>query len=111
MLEALLWCFLNSRSGACFPSYEAIAEKAGCARSTVAEALKALEFAHVLTWQNRLENRKECHSENLRWRFTCRWATLQNCERHRMDPATLTLMTIRAREPTAALRALRKRAA
>jgi Helix-turn-helix domain len=34
-----------ARSGCCFPSYERIAEKAGCARSTVAEAIKALEWA------------------------------------------------------------------
>ena len=32
----------------------AIADKAECARSTVAEALKALEWAGVLTWQNRI---------------------------------------------------------
>jgi len=31
----------NARSGCCFPSYEAIATRAECARSTVAEALKA----------------------------------------------------------------------
>ena len=43
VLEALLWSFHNARSGLCFPSYETIAERAGCARSTVAEALKALE--------------------------------------------------------------------
>ena len=43
VLEALLWGFHNSRDGRCFPSYEAIATKAGCARSTVAEALKVLE--------------------------------------------------------------------
>ena len=54
MLEALLWGFHNSRSGCCFPSYEAIAAKAECARSTVAEVLKALEWAGVLTWQNRI---------------------------------------------------------
>ena len=54
VLEALLWGFHNSRSGCCFPSYEAIAAKAECARSTVAEALKALEWAGVLTWQNRI---------------------------------------------------------
>jgi Helix-turn-helix domain len=46
--------FHNSRSGRCFPSYEAIADRAGCARSTVAEALKVLEWAGVLTWQNRI---------------------------------------------------------
>ena len=46
--------FHNARTGCCFPSYEAIAAKAECARSTVAEALKALEWAGVLTWQNRI---------------------------------------------------------
>ena len=45
VLEALLWGFHNAKSGLCFPSYERIAEAAGCARSTVAEALKALEDA------------------------------------------------------------------
>jgi hypothetical protein len=54
VLGALLWGFHNSRSGVCFPSYEAIAAKAECARSTVAEALKALEWAGVLTWQHRI---------------------------------------------------------
>jgi hypothetical protein len=54
VLQALLWGFHNSRSGCCFPSYESIADKARCARSTVAEALKALEWAGVLTWQNRI---------------------------------------------------------
>jgi hypothetical protein len=59
VLEALLWGFHNSRSGCCFPSYEAIAEKAVCARSVVAEALKALEFAGVLTWQHRIVRIRE----------------------------------------------------
>jgi hypothetical protein len=49
VLEALLWAFHNARSGLCFPSYEKIAEVASCARSTVAEALKALEDAGVLS--------------------------------------------------------------
>src|SRR5208337_2854229 len=38
VLEALLWSFHNAKSGLCFPSYEKIAEAAGAARSTVAEA-------------------------------------------------------------------------
>src|SRR5580692_8392887 len=54
VLQALLWGFHNGRTGCCFPSYERIAEAAECARSTVAEALKALEWAGVLTWQNRI---------------------------------------------------------
>jgi hypothetical protein len=55
VLEALLWGFHNASKGLCFPSYEKIAEKAGCARSTVAEAIKALEDAGVLTWVNRIK--------------------------------------------------------
>jgi hypothetical protein len=35
VLEVLLWAFHNSRSGQCFPSYEAIADKAQCCRDTV----------------------------------------------------------------------------
>jgi hypothetical protein len=54
VLEALLRSFHNSRTGACFPSYEAIAAKADCDRSTVYEAIKVLEWARVLTWQNRI---------------------------------------------------------
>ena len=38
-----------------FPSYEKIAEAAGSARSTVAEAIKALEDAGILSWVNRLK--------------------------------------------------------
>src|SRR5262245_13231737 len=37
VLNALLWGFHNAQSGRCFPSYETIAEKADCARSTVYE--------------------------------------------------------------------------
>lgn len=55
VLQALAWTFHNAGTGACFPSYEAISEAAGCARSTVAEAIKALETAGLLTWQNRLK--------------------------------------------------------
>ena len=54
VLEALLWGFHNARTGCCFPSYETIADKAECARSIVAEALKVLELAGVLTWQHRI---------------------------------------------------------
>jgi DNA-binding Lrp family transcriptional regulator len=54
-----LWGFHNARSGLCFPSYEKIAERAGCARSTVAEAIKALEDAGVLTWVNRIVRIRE----------------------------------------------------
>jgi hypothetical protein len=74
VLEALLWGFHNARTGCCFPSYERIAERAGCARSTVAEALKALEFAGVLTWQHRVTRiRERCRDlfgrDGWRWRI------------------------------------------
>jgi hypothetical protein len=73
VLEALLRAFHNARSGLCFPSYERIAEAAGCARSTVAEALRALEDAGVLTWVQRIKRVHEScpdllGDEGWRWR-------------------------------------------
>jgi hypothetical protein len=59
VLEALLWAFHNAKSGVCFPSYEKIAEAAHCARSTVAEAIKALEDAGILSWVNRVKRVRE----------------------------------------------------
>jgi DNA-binding transcriptional MocR family regulator len=43
VLRALLKRFYCYRDGTCFPSYDAIAEAAGCARSTVAVKLRVLE--------------------------------------------------------------------
>jgi Helix-turn-helix domain len=73
VLMALLWSFHNSRDGRCFPGYERIAEQARCARSTVAEALRALEWAGVLTWQHRITRIRERHQDlfghdGWRWR-------------------------------------------
>jgi DNA-binding MarR family transcriptional regulator len=68
VLEALLWSFHNARTGLCFPSLERIAEMAGCARSTVAKAIKALEAAGLMTWVNRLVRRREYSSAGWRWR-------------------------------------------
>ena len=76
MLEALLWGFHNSRSGICFPSYESIAAKAECARSTVAEALKALEWAGVLTWQNRI-TRILVRERDLFGQWAARWQVIR----------------------------------
>jgi DNA-binding Lrp family transcriptional regulator len=59
VLEALLWGFHNVTSGRCFPSYERIAERAGCARSTVHAAINALERAGILTWVNRIARIRE----------------------------------------------------
>ena len=76
VLEALLWGFHNSRSGCCFPSYETIAARAECARSTVAEALKALEWAGVLTWQNRI-TRIHVRERDLFGHWASRWRVIR----------------------------------
>ena len=61
VLEALLWAFHNAKSGLCFPSYERIAEAAGCARSSIAGALRALESCGILSWVHRLKRvREQC---------------------------------------------------
>jgi hypothetical protein len=76
VLEELLWGFHNSRTGCCFPSYEAIAAKAECARSTVAEALKALEWAGVLTWVHRIA-RIQVRERDLFGRWASRWRVIR----------------------------------
>ena len=79
VLEALLWGFHNARSGCCFPSYEAIAARAECARSTVAEALKALEWAGVLTWQNRI-TRIHVRERDLFGHWASRWRVIRTVQ-------------------------------
>jgi Helix-turn-helix domain len=59
ILKALLWGFHNAKDGRCFPSYARIAEAADCAASTVAEAIKALEAAGLMTWDNRVKRIRE----------------------------------------------------
>jgi hypothetical protein len=76
VLDALLWGFHNSRSGVCYPSYEAIAAKAECARRTVAEALKVLELAGVLTWQHRIA-RIQVREVDLFGRWASRWRVIR----------------------------------
>jgi hypothetical protein len=55
VLHALLWHFLNYKTGLLFPSYETIAAKARCHRDTVYEAIKALERTGVFEWANRID--------------------------------------------------------
>ena len=76
VLEALLWGFHNARSGLCFPSYEKIADRAKCARSTVAEAIKALEDAGLLSWVNRITRIRE-RCDDLFGRFGTRWRVIR----------------------------------
>jgi hypothetical protein len=76
VLEALPWGFHNSRSGCCFPSYEAIAARAECHRDTVCEAIKALEWAGVLTWQHRI-TRALMRQSDLFGRWSHRWTVIR----------------------------------
>ena len=86
VLQALLWGFHNSRSGACFPSYERIAEKAGCCRRTVAEALKVLEWAGVLSWQHRITRIRE-RCTDLFGRQGWRWRVIRTSNAYQfIDP-------------------------
>jgi CRP-like cAMP-binding protein len=48
VLRALLRGFYSYRDGTCFPSYEAIAEAAGCCRATVAAKLRVLEQLGII---------------------------------------------------------------
>jgi hypothetical protein len=59
VLGVLVFGFHNSHSGRCFPSYESIADKADCHRSTVYAAIRALEDAEILTWVNRIVRIRE----------------------------------------------------
>jgi hypothetical protein len=51
-LATLLWGFHNAHDG--FPSYERIAERADCCRSTVQLAITPLATAGILEWANRI---------------------------------------------------------
>ena len=98
VLEALLWAFHNAHSGVCFPSYERIAEAAGCARSTVAEALRALEVAGVLSWVNRIKRvREPCPDllgdQGWRWRVL----RTSNAYHFPSPPERLTLLSPKRR--------------
>ena len=99
VLGALLWVFHNARSGCCFPSYETIAEKAGCARSTVAEAIKALEFAGVLTWQNRIVRVRE-RCQVLCGRSGWQWRVVRTSNAYSSATPASSLIACRSVSPT-----------
>jgi hypothetical protein len=48
VLRALLRRFYSHRDGTCFPSYDAIAQAAGCCRETVAKKLRILEQLGII---------------------------------------------------------------
>ena len=86
VLDALLWGFHNAADGRCDPSYETIAKRAGCARSTVALAIKALELAGVLTWDNRLTRIREAIPD-LFGKWAARWRLIRISNAYRfIDP-------------------------
>jgi Helix-turn-helix domain len=90
VLGALLWGFHNAQSGRCFPSYERIGAKADCARSTVYEAINALEAAGVLTWVNRITRIREW-GPDLFGRARNRWRVIRTSNAYTfVDPQVST---------------------
>jgi hypothetical protein len=86
VLRALLYSFHNGKDGRCFPSYERIAQAANCARSTVYEAIKALERAGVLTWVNRL-TKIRMPERDLFGRVAHRWQVIRTSNSYSfLDP-------------------------
>ena len=76
VLHALLWLIHDGRSGQCNPAYATIAEKAGCAPSTVGEAIKALEAAGILSWVNRI-HRVATRERDLFGHWATTWRVLR----------------------------------
>ena len=102
VLEALLWGFHNAHSGACFPSYEAIAAKAECCRDTVCEAIKALAFAGVLTWVNRIV-RERVRERDLFGQWATRWRVLRTSNAYAFrdpNPATASRLASTSENPS-----------
>ena len=77
VLQALLWGFHNSRIWlSASPATRRSPTKAECARSTVAEALKVLELAGVLSWQHRIA-RALVRQRDLFGRWSNRWTVIR----------------------------------
>jgi hypothetical protein len=76
VLHAMLWLIHDGRTGQCNPAYATIAAKAGCAASTVCEAIKALELSGILSWANRITRRRE-RELDLFGHWTTRWRVVR----------------------------------
>lgn len=88
ILEALLWRFHNAKDGRTFPSYQRIAEAAHCAPSTVAEAIKALEAAGIMSWDNRIRRVRE-RCPDLLGPNGWRWRVMRTSNAYKFnDPAS-----------------------
>ena len=59
VLRALVLRFQNAHSGRCDPSLSALADAAGCSRSTVVEALQRLLTAGLVAWRRRMVRVRE----------------------------------------------------
>jgi hypothetical protein len=59
ILRELLHRFANLKDGRCFPSYERLAEAAGCCARTVGRCIQALERVGLVTWVNRIVRVRE----------------------------------------------------
>jgi len=86
VLHALLYGFHNAHTGRCFPSYGTIADKAGCSRTTVYEAIRALERVGLLRWVNRLLRVRE-RCEDLFGKDGWRWRVVRTSNQYELvDP-------------------------
>lgn len=89
----VLWAVL-SFGARCFPSYEAIATRAGCHRDTVAVALQLLERARVLTWRHRLVKVRE-YTVDLFGNRVVQWRVLRTSNWYRFfDPRPQTAAAV-----------------
>ncbi len=102
----------NAASGRCFPSYDRIAEAAGCARSTIASALRALETAGLLSVCNRLI-RVRWHDATARaWRIRVMRTSNSNGRTHEGTKARKRFCFVNASarwKPAPSLRPMRRR--
>jgi len=76
VLHALLWLIHDGKSGQCNPAYETIADKADCARSTVAVAIAVLERVGILSWVNRI-HRIRVREKDLFGQWVTSWCVLR----------------------------------
>ena len=76
VLDAMLWLIHDGKSGQCNPAYATIADKAGCAPSTVGEAIRALEAVGILSWVNRIR-RVGIRERDLFGHWTTTWRVLR----------------------------------
>jgi len=88
VLHALLWLIHDGKSGQCNPAYDTIADKADCARSTVAVAIAVLERVGILSWVNRI-HRIRVRERDLFGQWGTSWRVLRTSNAYVFhDPKT-----------------------